>query len=69
MFAIWLVVVCQGISNEADDVQRQEQLRPPRALTRDPETGELFLDKFSAEAAEAQASCCVFSCFLQTSDR
>ena len=44
----------QGISNQADS-KRQEHLRPPRALTKDYETGQLVLMNFSMEAAEAQA--------------
>lgn len=47
--------VKQGISNEADNAQRQEHLRPRRALTKDSETGQLILTNFSMEAAEAQA--------------
>ena len=44
----------QGISNQADS-QRQDHLRPPRALTKDYETGQLVLMNFSMEAAKAQA--------------
>lgn len=53
----------QGISNEAENTQRQEHLRPRRALTKDSETGQLVLTSFSMEAAEAQARhlvCVVF---------
>lgn len=46
----------QGISNQADNAQRQEHLRPPRALRMDPDTNQFYLDTFSMEAAEAQAS-------------
>ncbi|CAM9140186.1 unnamed protein product [Hapterophycus canaliculatus] len=47
--------VAQGISNEADNTQRQIHLRPRRALTKDSETGQFVLKDFSMEAAEAQA--------------
>eukprot|EP00752_Nemacystus_decipiens_P006311 g5691.t1 len=50
-----VISVAQGISNEAENAQRQEHLRPRRALTKDSETGQLVLTNFSAEAAEAQA--------------
>ena len=45
----------KGISNEAESSQQQKQLRPKRALTKDFETGNLVLTKFSLEAADAQA--------------
>lgn len=44
----------QGISNEADNTQKHVHLRPRRALTKDSETGQLVLNNFSMEAAEAQ---------------
>ncbi|CAM9897235.1 unnamed protein product [Ectocarpus sp. 12 AP-2014] len=50
-----VISVAQGISNEAENVQRQKHLRPRRALTKDSETGQLVLLDFSMEAAEAQA--------------
>ncbi|CAM9455743.1 unnamed protein product [Ectocarpus sp. 4 AP-2014] len=50
-----VISVAQGISNEAENVQRQKHLRPRRALTSDSETGQLVLLNFSMEAAEAQA--------------
>eukprot|EP00903_Cladosiphon_okamuranus_P017946 g16513.t1 len=50
-----VISVAQGISNEAENAQRQEHLRPRRALTKDSETGQLVLTNFSVEAAEAQA--------------
>ncbi|CAN0206390.1 unnamed protein product [Scytosiphon promiscuus] len=50
-----VISVAQGISNEAENTQRQFHLRPRRALTKDSETGDLVLIAFSMEAAEAQA--------------
>lgn len=45
----------QGISNSAVNIQRQEHLRPRRALTKDSDTGRLVVVNYSTEAAEAQA--------------
>lgn len=45
----------QGISNSAVNIQRQEHLRPRRALTKDSDTGRLVVVGYSTEAAEAQA--------------
>ncbi|CAM9437431.1 unnamed protein product, partial [Hapterophycus canaliculatus] len=50
-----VISVAQGISNEAENTQRQFHLRPRKALTKDSETGDLVLIVFSMEAAEAQA--------------
>jgi hypothetical protein len=49
-----VVSVMQGISNEADLTASKRQLRPRRALEREPDTGHAVLVPYSHEAALAQ---------------
>lgn len=56
----------KGISNEAENIQRQSHLRPRRALTQDSDSGDLVLTVFSMEAAEAQV---VGRCAVQVLSR
>jgi hypothetical protein len=64
-----VVSVMQGISNEADLTASKRQLRPRRALEREPDTGHAVLVPYSHEAALAQVIELFIKLFINISVR